>query len=108
VRSGWNKRKTCKVVCSCVSWLATIQHGLPLTLLPFTEPSEEYLAFWGVSTVPTSPFASHMQPVFRCASPLRSHADKPAISKRQLNLSSILCLPRRPQSEQRVHSQTDN
>src|SRR4051794_27477048 len=29
------------------NWLATIHHGLPLTLLPFTERSEEYLAFLG-------------------------------------------------------------
>ena len=74
-----------------MNWLATIHHGLPLTLLPFTERSEEYLAFLGridPGKVPTSPFASHMQPVFRCASPPRSHADKPAISGRQLSLSS--------------------
>ena len=30
-----------------MNWLATIHHGLPLTLLPFTERSEEYLAFLG-------------------------------------------------------------
>ena len=30
-----------------MNWLATIHHGLPLTLLPFTDQSEEYLAFLG-------------------------------------------------------------
>jgi glycosyltransferase involved in cell wall biosynthesis len=30
-----------------LNWLATIHHGLPLTLLPFTDRSEEYLAFLG-------------------------------------------------------------
>ena len=30
-----------------MNWLATIHHGLPLTLLPFTDRSEEYLAFLG-------------------------------------------------------------
>src|SRR4029079_16347013 len=30
-----------------MNWLATIHHGLPLTLVPFTERSEEYLAFLG-------------------------------------------------------------
>src|SRR3954467_15047129 len=74
-----------------MNWLATIHHGLPLALLPFTDRQEIIWHFWDASTprkVPTSPFGSHMQPVFRCASPPRSHADKPAISKRQLNLSS--------------------
>jgi glycosyltransferase involved in cell wall biosynthesis len=30
-----------------MNWLATIHHGLPLTLLPFTDRPEEYLAFLG-------------------------------------------------------------
>ena len=30
-----------------MNWLATIHHGLPLTLLPFTDQPEEYLAFLG-------------------------------------------------------------
>ena len=30
-----------------LNWLATIHHGLPLTLLPFTDLSEEHLAFLG-------------------------------------------------------------
>ena len=74
-----------------MNWLATIHHGLPLTLLPFTERSEEYLAFLGRIDPEKGPDVAirvSQAAVFRCASPPRFHADTPAISKRQLNLSS--------------------